>query len=47
MWHDYVYYLKIDGDILEGVVFESEQAAKEFAELAEYENYEIVEWDVA
>ena len=47
MWHDYVYYLKVNGDIVEGIVFESEAAAKEFAECAEYENYEIIEWDVA
>lgn len=47
MWNDYVYYLKVDGDIVEGIVFESEAAAEEFAEASGYENYEIIEWDVA
>lgn len=47
MLHDYVYYLKVDGELIDDIIFESEAAAKEFAEIAQYENYEIIEWDVA
>lgn len=46
MWHDYVYYLKVDDELIDDIIFESEAAAKEFAEIAQYENYEIIEWDV-
>jgi len=47
MWNDYVYYLKVNGELIDDIIFESEEMAKEFAEIAQYENYEIIEWDVA
>lgn len=43
---DYVYYIKVDGELIEELIFSSEAAAIEFAEASNYENYEIVEWDV-
>ena len=47
MFEDFIYYLEVDGELIEDLIFESEAAAKEFAECSGYENYEIVEWDVA
>lgn len=43
---DYVYYIKVDDKLIEELIFSSEAAAIEFAEASNYENYEIIEWDV-
>ena len=45
MLHDYVYYLKVDGEVIYELVFESEKTAIEFAEASEYQDYEVIEWD--
>ena len=43
--HDYVYYLKVDGKLIEELIFESKAVAIEFAIASGDENYEVVEWD--
>ena len=43
---DYVYYLKVEGELIYELVFESEELAIEFAKESAYEDYEVVEWDV-
>lgn len=45
MLHDYVYYLKVEGEVIYELVFESEEMAIEFAEASEYKDYEVIEWD--
>ena len=42
---DCVYYLKVEGELIYELVFESEKAAIEFAEEIAYKDYEVVEWD--
>jgi len=44
---DLVYYLKVENEMLYELVFESEEAAIEFAEKSAYKDYEVVEWDCA
>lgn len=43
---DYVYYLKVEGELLEPC-FSDEGEAHEYAEMHEVFDYEVVEWDVA
>ena len=43
---DYVYYLKIDGELIEELIFSTEELAIEFAKESNYETYEVIEWDV-
>ena len=45
--HDYVYYLKVGEELIDDIIFESEAAAIEFAVIAGYEDYEVVDWDCA
>jgi hypothetical protein len=44
--HDFVYYIKEGNEIIYEFVFESEQAAIDFAEMKEMKDYEIIEYDV-
>ena len=43
---DYVYYLKVDGELIEELIFSTEELAIEFAKESNYETYEVIEWDV-
>lgn len=43
---DLVYYLKVEGELLEPC-FSSEQEADEYAERHEVFDYEVVDWDVS
>jgi hypothetical protein len=43
---DFVYYLMVDGEIIPELIFSSEAAAIEFAEVSEMKDYQVVEWDV-
>lgn len=42
---DFVYYLEEDGEFIPELIFESEEAAIEFAEASEMKNYRVIEWD--
>lgn len=42
---DYVYYLKLEGELMEEV-FDNEQEAHQYAEQHEMKDYEVVEWNV-
>jgi hypothetical protein len=43
---DYVYYLKVEDEIIYEFVFGTEKEAIEFAEKEALNNYEILRWDV-
>ena len=43
---DFIYYLQVDGKVLEDLIFETEELAEEFAEASEYENYFVIKWSV-
>ena len=45
MLHDYVYYLRVKGELIDDLIFGSEAAAKESAECAGYEDDEVIEFD--
>ena len=43
---DYVYYLKVNDELLDDLIFSTEELAIEFAKESGYNNYEVIEWDV-
>ena len=43
---DYVYYLKVNEEIIDDLIFSTEELAIEFAKESGYNNYEVIEWDV-
>lgn len=47
MFEDFIYYIVRDGKVIEDLIFESEEAARQFAIESEYENFDILEWDVS
>ena len=44
--HDYVYYLKDDGEFIAELIFSKEAEAIEYAEKHGMKKYEVIEWDV-
>lgn len=43
---DFIYYLNVDGELLDDLIFSTEELAEEFAKEQGYENYWILKWSV-
>ena len=43
---DFIYYLSVEGNLLENMIFETEEEAEAYAEEQGYEDFWVLKWSV-
>ena len=43
---DFIYYLSVDGAVLQDLIFRTEEEAEEYAQKEKFDDYFIIKWSV-